>query len=92
MYMCVMILITKLDAQIVEKKFMTEEKQIDYKQCLYNMLLGLQIEHRDEFMEYADEDDCLLLGVTYANEVQNIINCYISPSIQMEPIPPSSES
>jgi len=92
MYMCVMILITKLDAQIVEKKFMTEEKQIDYKQCLYNMLLGLQIENRDEFMEYADEDDCLLLGVTYANEVQNIINRSILPSIQMAPIPPSSES
>lgn len=71
---------------------MTEEKQIDYKKCLYNLLVGLKIQQVDEFMSYADEDDCLLLGTIYSDEMQEILNRSILPSGWKEPTPPSSES
>lgn len=71
---------------------MTEEKQIDYKVCLYNLLVGLKIQQVDEFMLYADEDDCLLLGTIYSDEMQEILNRSILPLRWKEPTPPSSES
>lgn len=87
-----MISIQPQDVLTVEKKFITEEKQIDYKKCIYNLMLGLEIQHRDEFMLTMDEEKCLLLGQLYAKEVLSMLDRIINASISMEPTPPSSES
>lgn len=71
---------------------MTKEKRIDYRQCLYKLLEGLEIAHRDEFMEYAGPEECLMLGKCYAGEVFKLLSGVLNASISKEQVPPPSAS
>jgi hypothetical protein len=44
-----------------------------YLECITNLLIGLEIQQIEKFMERLTPENCLKLGTTYSNKVKEML-------------------